>query len=80
MADQPAQDLATLQLWANDPIYNAPMLGPGRKRHPLSTLVLCSVVWLDKKSRFTSGVPFFEIPNFSRAILKIKKVLAYRMI
>jgi hypothetical protein len=25
-------------------MYNTPMLEPGRKRHPLSILVLCSVV------------------------------------
>jgi hypothetical protein len=31
------------QLWANDSIHNTPMLEPGRKRHLLSILVLCSV-------------------------------------
>jgi hypothetical protein len=31
------------QLWANGSILNTPMLEPGRKRHPLSILVLCSV-------------------------------------
>jgi hypothetical protein len=36
------------QLWANDSIYNTPMLEPGRKRHPLSILVLCSVGLTEK--------------------------------
>jgi hypothetical protein len=29
------------QLWANDSIHNSPMLEPGRKRHPLSIIVVC---------------------------------------
>jgi hypothetical protein len=33
---------------ANHTIYNTPMLEQGRKRHPLSILVLCSVGHMDQ--------------------------------
>jgi hypothetical protein len=64
------------QLWANDSIYNNPMLEPGRKRHPLSIQVLCSVIIpLSKRepiTKFLSSPVFMTFQLHARRFMCIE--------